>query len=457
MGEAIGPIETAWDQALAAIPDQAAWIEEQLSRVRDNPALSKDGKGLQRAARPRFMDDAVLDADQAVVTAVTAALDAAASTILADPELSRRCLGPWAQDARLLDLFSLPAGYPQHVVFGRFDGVRGPDGMRILEFNGGLPGGLTITEASAAVMSTWPAFAEVSASVNLHAPRLFEAIATTISGVWHAFGGSGTPRVAFVVPREFQDYVAAQMRVLLASLRSHGLEVSTCDPDELVRRDGKVHGPDGVVDVAIRVFFTSMLPALGGRLDTMVEAVRAGELCMVTSFRAGLLGHKSLFAVITDPGINLGLPEEIRELVRAHVPWSRIMTDASASAPDGSIVDLREYALAEAAHLVLKPAEGTGGAGVLLGWEQDAEAWRAAIDSALSSPDVWIIQERIPLTFEELPVLEDGFPLRHFQADHNPLVFNDRIGGYFVRLSETGGITNVTSGDGTVIPTYFVS
>ena len=457
MSAAVEIAKQTWAGALAGIPDQRQWIAEQLQVARQTPGLSMDGRELLRVAQPRFMDPGAWAADQAVVAAVTSALDAAAEWVLQPSSSRHHYLGPWADDERILDLFSLPTGYTQRVAFGRFDGVRTHDGLRILEFNGGLPGGTASAAASALLMSTWPSFAAVDEVLDIEVPDVRGALVDALTAVWHSFGGTGVPRSAFVVPREFQPHVAGQMQVMLATMQSRGIDATTCDPGELVRKGGRVYGPDGIIDVAVRVFFTSMLPALGSRIDTMVEAVRAGELCMVTSFRAGLLGHKSLFAVITDPDIDLAMPADSLDLARAHLPWTRIATDGPTMAPGGESIDLRRYALDHADKLVLKPADGTGGAGVMLGWEHDAAAWREALEGAWASPETWILQERLPLAIEEFPLLDEGFPVRHFQTDHNPLVFNDQIGGYFVRLSETGGITNMSTGDGTVAPVYAIA
>jgi hypothetical protein len=429
-------------------------VSTQLEAGRANPALNLKGRLFLRVARPRLLDPEACAADQAVVSAVTRALDAAVREVLDEPDLAQACLGPWADDQRLMDLFRLPSGYPQTIAFGRYDGVRGPDGLRILEFNGGLPGGIVPTTSTGALLASWPPFTALQQEFDVTVPDLPGAMVDAIVEVWHAFGGSGDPRLCFVVPAEFADYVAAPLAALLGFLRARGLEYSVCDPGELVRRDGAVHDSQGRVDVAIRVFFTSMVGDLGDRLDGLVEAVRAGELCMITSFRAGLMGHKSLFAVVTDPGIDLDLPDDVRALARAHLPWTRILGTVETTGPDGEPIDLTAYAAANRERLVLKPAEGTGGAGVMLGWEQEPQTWQDALDGATDG--VWIIQERVPLTSEDFPVIEDGFPTRTFQDDHNPLVFNDTIGGYFVRVSETGGITNMTTGDGTVVPTFFV-
>jgi uncharacterized circularly permuted ATP-grasp superfamily protein len=125
------------------------------------------------------------------------------------------------------------------------------------------------------------------------------------------------------------------------------------------------------------------------------------------------------------------------------------------SAPDGGRVDVLRYAAAHKDTLVLKPADGYGGAGVTLGWETSDDDWSAALSATEGGS--WIVQERMHLTTDEFPELAPGFPRHTYVEDHNPIVANGRIVGYFVRLAATGGITNLTSGDGSIVPTFVLA
>ena len=69
-----------------------------------------------------------------------------------------------------------------------------------------------------------------------------------------------------------------------------------------------------------------------------------------------------------------------------------------------------------------------------------------------------MVQQRVPIITEEYTVLEEGFPIRRFNGDHNPLLCGGTVAGYYVRLApESSGITNVTGGGASVAPTFILT
>ena len=90
-----------------------------------------------------------------------------------------------------------------------------------------------------------------------------------------------------------------------------------------------------------------------------------------------------------------------------------------------------------------------------MGWEHSDDSWQEVIGNAAAGPHV--VQRRVPILAEDFSVLEPGFPVQAFTADHNPLLCAGKVAGYYVRLaSEGSGITNVTGGGATVAPTFIL-
>lgn len=451
----IADAAAVWDAALQRIDDQERWIAEANADVTAT-GLVKDGVPAMRVARPVLVGEDDFADDQNVVDAVGAALVAAGDLALDEPGVGARYLAGWADDPRLADLLRIPTGYPQPIVIGRFDGVAAEDGLHILEFNGGLPGGVMPMDLTGRLMATWsPAAALAAAGWQVRIPDLAAEVRAGILRTWTAFGGSGAPRVVFAVPDEFAPYVAASLTYSVDAAVADGWDVTVADPGRLVHRPGALMLDGRRVDVVLRVFFTSMLGALGSRLDALFAAARAGDVCLVTSMRSGVYGHKALFAMVTDPDVELDVPADVRAAAVTHLPWTRVLRPGTTGLPDGSRGDLLAWAESHATSLVLKPADGFGGMGVLLGWETDPAAWSAALRE--HGDGRWILQERLVLESETFPVLEPGFPQHAFTADHNPVIADGSIVGYFVRLAASGGITNITSGAGSVVPTFFLS
>jgi uncharacterized circularly permuted ATP-grasp superfamily protein len=106
-------------------------------------------------------------------------------------------------------------------------------------------------------------------------------------------------------------------------------------------------------------------------------------------------------------------------------------------------------------HLVLKPNDEYGGAGIILGWEVDATTWTGAIAKAVAEP--FIVQERIGLPSEMFPSYADG-SLQYATriVDTAPFVFGGAYAdGCLTRVS-TAALVNVTAGGGSTVPTFVV-
>lgn len=449
MGAAIA----TWDEGLARIEDPDAWVASATAQVRAAGLVLK-GEPLLAVARPRLLAREVAANDQAVVDAAAAALAAAGDLALAEPALRSRYLGGWLDDSPTADLVRLPSGYPQRIVLGRFDGVRRPDGLRIMEFNGGLPGGAMPTDVTADIMRGWSPYPALAERWDVQIPTVVDGVWRGLLETWADFGGTGLPAVLFAVPDELRDYVATPLGYVVRAAERHGAEVAVADPGALAHGAGGLTLDGRRIDVVVRVFFTPMIATLGNRLDALFAAVRAGDVCLITSMRSGMYGHKGLFAMVTDPEVDIDVPPEVRRVAQAHLPWTRVVAAGRTLSPEGDHVDLLEYALTHRDSLVLKPSDGYGGMGVTLGWETSSEAWTAALDAAADG--TWIVQSRMELTTDEFPALAPGLPRHTYVEDHNPIVANGRIVGYFVRLAAAGGITNLTSGAGSVVPTFLL-
>jgi hypothetical protein len=445
---------TQWRALQAQVTDSAAWtraLREQLPGV----GLMYQGKPAMVVAEPSFVTEAEVAADQAAAGAVVAALVAAGQRLLAEPQLQDRYVRGWLDGVPDADLFSLSPGYAQPVVFGRLDGVRTGDGLRVLEFNGGLPGGILPADASAGLLAGTDLAREFATAMPFLTATAGDDVIDAMVSTWHDFGGSGLPFTAVALPTELTEIATPGISYLSGIARARGIELVVADPGEMVFSDGRLRLAGRPVDVLVRAFFTPMFGYLGQRLDGIKAGLRDGSVCMIASLQSGLYGLKSLFAMVTDPQVDLDLSPEQAAHARAHLPWTRMVTPGPGTDPDGGSVDLLAHLSRNRENLVIKPTEGYGGAGVELGWLHTDASWQQVVDKAAAGGHV--AQQRVPIGTEHFSVLEQGFPVQGFTADHNPLMCAGKVAGYYVRLAaEGGGLTNVTGGGATVAPTFIL-
>jgi hypothetical protein len=163
--------------------------------------------------------------------------------------------------------------------------------------------------------------------------------------------------------------------------RRYGLEMITFPLDQLATDGRERLLADGrVVDGIFRLFDAFSQPDSPG-LDALTRAVRARTVRMYTPEATFLLSNKMVLAWLWEDIDQLPGPDA--EFVRRHVPWSvRIQAVSLADA------------VARQARLVLKPAGGYGGSGVVIGPAVSAGVWRRELDQAAAHGQ-YILQEHV--------------------------------------------------------------
>jgi hypothetical protein len=235
---------------------------------------------------------------------------------------------------------------------------------------------------------------------------------------------------------------------------SQGLACVIAALDELEYRNGKVWAKDFHVTLIYKRVLISELIAWGGSDGPIVQAIRDRAVCMVDPFRAKLLSKKASLAVVGDErNAALFTPEE-QQAIAAHIPWTRVVAERTTLYHDRTI-DLVPFIVEHKDQMILKPNDGYGGKGIILGQECDGPAWEQAVRAALDEP--WVVQERLPVPEEPFPRLVDGhLALLDLKVDTNPFVFyGDYVDGCVSRLS-TASLLNVAGG-GAMVPTFVVS
>jgi carboxylate-amine ligase len=213
----------------------------------------------------------------------------------------------------------------------------------------------------------------------------------------------------------------------LAELRMTGVDELVTDGDRLALRDGRR------VQVVYRRTDQDRLRGPGGRLTTVGEALlpalRAGTVSVVNAFGTGVADDKRVYPYV-DEMVRFYLGEEPR--VR--------------SVPTYDLCDERTRAqvLDRLDELVIKPRDGHGGAGVVIGPVAGAEELRRAREAVELAPRDHVAQELVHLSTH--PTVIDGrLAPRH--VDVRPFVFYD---GRRARALP-GGLTRVALEEGQLV------
>src|SRR5437016_8244789 len=347
-------------------------------------------------------------------------------------------------------LARIPTGYGRTSTASRLDAFLLPDSLKFAEYNGESPAGAGYSETLAEIFRELPVMGKFAQNYEIHSYPLGAKLLDALVMSYLDWGGSSAkPQIAIV---DWEDVpTVSEFEILKERFERMGIPTLIADPRQL-EWDGKsLVAEDKKIDLVYRRVLINDIVAKPAECAALVKAYAANVVCVANNFRCKLPHVKAFFAVLTDEQNGALFSHNEREIIRAHVPWSRVVADVK-PAHYGDTVGLLAFIRRERQNLVLKPSDEYGGTGVTLGWETDESAWDAAIGRALAaSSGAWIVQERIPIRREVFPHITDEMQVhyRDMLVDFAPYLFRGKLCGFLTRLSSTG-LANVTSGGGQV-------
>lgn len=353
-------------------------------------------------------------------------------------------------------LARLPVAYGRASTASRLDAFLLPDSLKFAEYNGESPAGAGYAETLAEIFSELPVMGRFAQTYQTHRYPLSAKLLDALILSYVDWGGSESrPQIAIVDWKEVPTY--SEFEILQSRFERLGIPTLIADPRDL-EFDGHKLTADGVkIDLVYRRVLINDIVAKPAECSALVKAYSANAVCVANTFRCKIPHVKAFFAVLTDERNGALFSHDERELIRRHIPWTRVVADVK-TAHYGQPVELLAFIEKERENLVLKPSDEYGGSGVTLGWETSESAWDSAIERALSAKDgAWIAQERIPIRREVFPYIAGPGKVdyRDMLVDFAPYLFRGKLAGFLTRLSATG-LANVTSGGGQV-PAFRVS
>lgn len=349
-------------------------------------------------------------------------------------------------------LVAIDPGYTYASTASRIDSFLLPDSLMFAEYNAESPAGLGYTEVLANVFSELPIMARFREHFEADAYPLMDAMLEALLASYRDWGGTATPpRMLITDFREVPTW--SEFEILAERFTARGVPTVLADPRDLEIVDGRLVAGGQAIDLVYRRALINDLVARPDDTRVLVQAYRDRLVCVANTLRCKIPHKKSFFAVLTDEAHAARFSDDERAVIRAHVPWTRVVAERRTRTSGGLDVDLVTFVRDTRDRLVLKPTDDFGGHGVMLGWETDTAAWEQSLHGALAAPaGTWIVQERIPIRREPFPMVESDPHLvvtRDMLVDCAPYIFRGKVAGFLTRLSASG-LANVTSGGGQV-------
>jgi hypothetical protein len=354
------------------------------------------------------------------------------------------------------ELINIDPGYRAVSPTARLDSFLTDSAYSFVELNGESPAGIAYVDAAYDIFSRLPVMQKFGETYNVRPLYGRRYMLEVLLDSYEEFLGrkpDTVPQIAIVDLKGMPTQ--KEFELFKEFFEREGYPAIICSPDELEFDNNCLRVGDVKIDIVYkRLLVNEYLPILS-KYPALLDAYRAGAICMVNSFRSKLIHKKALFAVLTDQRRVPLFSNDEQQAIRKHVPWTRVVR-AEKTDYFGEEIDLLEYIQANRDKLVLKPNDDYGGHGISIGWNTDEVSWEEALRGALANGD-YIAQERVPTAREVFPALKDDGKIEFADqlVDLDPLLFNGKVRSAFTRLSFTE-LANVSSGGG-MVPTFIIS
>jgi hypothetical protein len=424
-----------------------AMLDEGLERAK----LIFGGRRLSPYLRPHFVKEEDFARISTICETVWSAIQRVKDAAIEDPTIIDDLgLTPIERE-----LISIDPGYKAVSPTARLDSFLTDGAYSFVELNGESPAGIAYADAAYEIFSALPVmqrFAESYHVRRLHGRRFMLQVLLESYEEFLGRKPDRPPQIAIVDLKDLPTQ--KEFELFKEFFEQSGYPALICSPDELEFDNASLRRGDFKIDIVYkRLLVNEYLPVME-QYPALLNAYRAGAVCMVNSFRSKLIHKKALFAVLTSGRRATLFNESQLAAIRSHVPWTRLVR-AEKSDYQGEEIDLLEF-IAENRHkLVLKPNDDYGGHGITIGWNTDEIRWDEALRSAVVNGD-YVVQERVKTAREMFPALQDDGRIEFAEqlVDLDPLLFNGKVGSAFTRLSFTE-LANVSSGGG-MVPTYII-
>ncbi len=353
------------------------------------------------------------------------------------------------------DLVSIDPKYKQVSASARLDSFLTEDTYSYVELNGESPAGIAFADSATEIFQTLPVMQKFAETYKLQSLEGRSKMLAVLLSSYEEFLGHKPEHKPTIAIIDLKDLpTIKEFELFKEYFESQGYPSIICAPQDLEFSGGRLRSGDFEIDIVYKRLLVNEYIPIIDQAPALLDAYRAGAICMANSFRSKLVHKKAIFAVLTNERYAHLFTEEELKAIQAHVPWTRKFREEK-TVHNNEQIDLVDFTRQNAHKLVLKPNDDYGGHGIYIGWSVSESEWEEAIKKALADGD-YLVQERVKTSKEVFPALTDdgGIEFVEQLVDLDPLLFDGRVGSAFTRLSFTE-LANVSSGGG-MVPTFII-
>jgi hypothetical protein len=432
--------------------DLAAESQQMLDSRLESSKLIFGGRRLSPYLRPHFVTatdwERISRAGETVFGALQKVKDAAVKDDSILDELGISAIER--------ELIKIDPGYSHVSPTCRLDSFLVGDTYSYVELNGESPAGIAFADSATEIFSSLPVMRRFNERYTTRVLEGRSKMLNVLLRCYEEFLGKKPDHKPLIAIVDLKDLpTIKEFELFREYFTANGYPAIICSPEDMTFDGERLRCGEHEIDIIYkRLLVNEYLPIMDAA-PAVLDAYRAGKVCMVNSFRGKLVHKKSVFSVLTDERYSHLFEANEIEAISAHVPWTRNFRNVK-TAYAGESIDLVDWTRSNAPKLVLKPNDDYGGAGIYIGWNSTQSEWDDAITVALADGD-YLVQERVKTARETFPMITDeagNWTMVEQLVDLDPLLFLGKVGSAFTRLSSSE-LANITAGGG-MVPTFIL-
>ncbi|HEX8465818.1 MAG TPA: hypothetical protein VF627_14475, partial [Abditibacterium sp.] len=263
----------------------------------DRAKLIFGGRPLSPYLRPHFVTEADFARIQSICEVVWGAIQKVKDAAVGNDELLDE-LGITELERELV---AIDPGYTAVSPTARLDSFLTEDAYSFVELNGESPAGIAYVDAAYKIFSELPVMKRFSERYNVRPLYGRHLMLEVLLRAYTEYLGREPERKPLIAIIDLKDLpTQKEFELFQEFFESEGYRSIVCSPQELEFSGGRLRcGADEIDIVYKRLLVNEYIPIMA-EFPALLDAYRAGAICMVNSFRSKLIHKKALFAVLTN-------------------------------------------------------------------------------------------------------------------------------------------------------------
>src|SRR6185369_8910283 len=250
------------------------------------------------------------------------------------------------------DLIKIDPKYKHVSPTSRLDSFLTDDTYSYVELNGESPAGIAFSDSATEIFRSLPIMRRFAERYDVRGLEGSSKLLDVLLKCFDEFCGGKADHKPTIAIVDLKDLpTIKEFELFRDYFESNGYRSIICSPDQLEFDCTRLSC--GGVDIDIvykRLLVNEYLPIMEAQ-PALLDAYRAGAVCMVNSFRGKLVHKKAIFAVLTSEKYSHLFDGAELSAIAAHVPWTRKFRNET-TINKGEKIDLVEWTRSNSSKLV---------------------------------------------------------------------------------------------------------